>query len=176
MRRRRGEELGEGGERGRTSQAAVILLVILSGSLETRALLRLLSVDKVKNKRTDFPPLPPQLVMLLCHEQSSAFTFPSVFFLTFPVCHETETKVPSSSPSWSLQFGPSLSSKRQCLEFWPACPLSLHPSLLSSALANLFRLSSLPIVILERYSSFFLLLPSSNVTSLLVFSLSMTDR
>lgn len=99
MRRRREEELGEGGERGRTSQTAVILLVILSGSLETRALLRLLSVDKVKNKRKDFPRFPPQLVTPLCHEQSSAFTFPCVFFLTFPVCHEAETKEPSSSPS-----------------------------------------------------------------------------
>lgn len=92
-------------------QTAVMLLVILSGSLETRALLRQLSEDKARNRRMDFSLQPPQLVMLLCQEQSSAFTSPCVLFFHFACLSrlkaEAETKVPSSSPFlipavWSL--------------------------------------------------------------------------
>lgn len=50
--------------RKRKNETAVILLVILSGSLETRALLRQLSEDKVRNglssapSSTRYAPLP----------------------------------------------------------------------------------------------------------------------
>lgn len=106
-----GGGIGEVGERERMRQTAVMLLVILSGSLETRALLRQLSEDKARNRRMDFSLQPPQLVMLLCQEQSSAFTSPCVLFFHFACLSrlkaEAETKVPSSSPFlipavWSL--------------------------------------------------------------------------
>lgn len=148
-------------------QTAVILLVILSGSLETRALLRQLSEDKVRNKRTDFPVHPPGLVMPFCHEHPLlSFITPCLHlstcpFFTSPVylClkAKAKTEVPPSSPF----LIPAVCSLFDVTEKKAKRQKSLvQPALFSASLAfivpdpaNLFTLSSLPILILDRYRS-----------------------
>lgn len=136
--------------RKRKNETAVILLVILSGSLETRALLRQLS--------TDFPRHPPRLVMLRCHEQSSAFTFPCVLFFHFACLSclkaEAKTKVPSSSPFLIPAVWSIFEQQEAAFRVQSSLPSYFHPSLSLS----LPRITSslyphCHILILDRYSS-----------------------
>lgn len=130
-RRRRKEETeaeeAKGGERERMRQTAVILLVILSGSLEKRALLRQLSEDKARNKQTDSP---------LCSSSARYAPPPSPFRVSFfheAVCHVSKLRHKQRCPpghlSSAMLLGLSLGRKRQRLEFSPACPLVLIPSI-----------------------------------------------
>lgn len=113
---------GEGGER----QTAVILLVILSGSPETRALLRQFSEDKVRTF------LRTLLGLLRCSAMNNPSLFfpspfPHILFFTLPVYLCLKAEAINSSAltitfSSSLQFCPSLNRKTQSFEFSSVCP------------------------------------------------------
>lgn len=158
-------------------QTVVILLVILSGSLETRALLRQLSQDKVRNKRTDLPLHPPGLVMPLCHDHLLLSFFIHCLHLSMcplftpPVylCFKSDAK--QRSPHHHFSLIPAVWSlfeqKRQSLEFSPACPciFILLFNCLCSCQPLLFGRAAY--LILVRYSSLHLPLLSPHVFSLL---------